>query len=205
MQSRESLSIFTPSEGRFYLKCRSFRDKAVLPLVKLLAFIRVTPVILSYISLAMAIFFFFSLVLKLSPYFAGSFLLLNLLFDGLDGSLARFLHTDSEAGNFLDHFFDYLAFLLMIFAFIFAGLVSPLFPVLYAINYLLMQGMVLFGNSTGVKLLVFSRSKLVFYLLVIFWVIFTFNFFDFFFIAGTCLLFINNIYLFYLLLRCRFT
>ncbi|MDJ0271328.1 MAG: CDP-alcohol phosphatidyltransferase family protein [Aigarchaeota archaeon] len=107
---------------------RGFFEKSITPIVKLLAQLHVTPNMLTtagllltatatlcyYLSQADPVYFLVSGALLA----AGSFL------DGLDGSLARLLGSQSNFGAFLDSFTDRISDSLIVLGFLLSGAVD---------------------------------------------------------------------------------
>lgn len=111
-------------EDVVYLKFSHLKGYILSPIVKLLAFLRVTPYMLSYAGvLSMILFIYY---IGTEPRISFYCLIFCLLMDGLDGSLARYLKTDSDKGKFTDVLMDNLNFTLFIFGLTAAGLLTGL-------------------------------------------------------------------------------
>lgn len=100
-------------------KSKHFVDLLAKPFVLL----KIHPNILSFLSLLSALLVFYSLYINNLPLTA-VFILLNGLFDLMDGSVARALKVDSLKGKFIDRLIDKISDALIISAFIVFGLVN---------------------------------------------------------------------------------
>ncbi|MBW2965914.1 CDP-alcohol phosphatidyltransferase family protein [Candidatus Woesearchaeota archaeon] len=76
--------------------------------------------ILSSLSILIAAYFFF----KGQLITGGIFMLLDYLFDGIDGMFARMTNTSSKAGFILDHVSDYVIRRIWYFALAYSGFIS---------------------------------------------------------------------------------
>jgi len=184
---------FSADEQKMYLWFRNAKDRFLMPLSCFLAKRRIKPDMLSLSGLLMMPFFvyFFSY----NPWIAFFFLILNLLFDGLDGSVARVLQTPSAKGEFTDKAVDYFCFAIVYLSFVYFGLLSPFWSAVLLLNYAVMQSLVIFGQMMDVKLFPILRPKLVIYLFFLIWLISGQNFFDPLLVLLSVYLFVSNYFI----------
>lgn len=101
-----AIIIFVLIDKRFdFKKIRIIKDIAIRPLVRFFSYLGLSPMFFSVMSLTFGIF------AAISYYFSFNYFLIfifggTLLCDELDGSIARFTHTDSPTGCFIDYIFD---------------------------------------------------------------------------------------------------
>jgi phosphatidylglycerophosphate synthase len=93
-------------------KSKLYKDKIILPLIKLISYLRITPNMITYFSLVIGIISSYYLYLGEKSIF----LIIAILshgFDGLDGSLARFQNKATKFGKELDYWIDRIIILSM--------------------------------------------------------------------------------------------
>ncbi|MFA4891548.1 MAG: CDP-alcohol phosphatidyltransferase family protein [Candidatus Gracilibacteria bacterium] len=87
-----------------FRKCRLFKDRILLPITKFISGLGLSSAFFSVTSLTFGIF------AAISYYFSFKYFLIFIsigtLCDIFDGSVARFTHTDSQVGRFMDYTFD---------------------------------------------------------------------------------------------------
>jgi len=185
---------FSPDEEKFYLWFRAMRDPIVRPFILFFNKIGITPNMLTLFGLLMLIpfvyFFFFN------PWISFLFLILNLFFDGVDGSLARFLKKDSSVGEFLDKGADYFSFIVVFFTFLYFGMLSPFWAAAHVLNYALMQSFVMFAQIRKINIFPILRPKFIIYFFFIVWIFTGQNFFDPVLVVLTVYLIVSNLFLF---------
>ena len=108
---------------RFILKNQSTRDYLFKPVSKILTKFNITANFLS--NLKIIIFLPYLLFISKNPKLAFLFLLLSLIIDIFDGSLARYQKKQTDNGKFIDTFGDYTIYLLIILNLIYLNLFSP--------------------------------------------------------------------------------
>lgn len=113
-----------PNEEKIYTAGTELRNSAFKPLNRFLTALGIGADTVSYFGLFLMIVFV--LVLPEHPMTAFWLLFGRMLADIVDGPLARFQHTDSDRGKFVDVLMDNLAFALFIFGVLKAGLLNPL-------------------------------------------------------------------------------
>lgn len=194
MNSYLQFSQFTEEEEGWYLRFRLWKDRILNPVCHLLFRFGVRPVFLSFMSFFMVFPFFY--FFPLYPWLALGFLILNILFDALDGSLARFSKTFSLQGAALDIAVDHFSFAVFFFIVLWLKFFDPFWGAMYLVNYVVMLSLILFCRSLNVRFFPVIRSKYFFYLLLFFWIMFEVNYFDFFLVFFSIYMLITNIFLF---------
>lgn len=186
--------MFGEDEEKFYMWFRGAREPLVLPIVDFFARLGMKPETLTYIGLAMMVPFvyFFSF----HPWIAFPFLLLQMFFDGLDGSLARKLGTSSARGAFLDVTADYVSFVVVFFTCLYFGLLHPFWAAAHVLNYAVMQAFVFFGRTRSIAIFPVIRPKLIFYFVLLVWLVSGQNYFDPFLVVSSVYLMVTNFFLF---------
>jgi len=116
-------------QERYYQSYRDFRDNLLRPVVKILDMLSIKPRILSYMGvLTMLLFIVF---VRSKPVLALVFMLITILFDNVDGPLARYQKRSSDKGKFVDVICDNLNFSLFIIGLVLAGLINGLVGMIY--------------------------------------------------------------------------
>jgi phosphatidylglycerophosphate synthase len=124
---------YSSFERRFLDQGRRLVLTLLKPAVFPLAALRVSPNVLSVAQIVVGAATFFTVTSH--PHLTFLLILLALLFDGLDGALARHTGRASPFGALLDQFCDHVREILVIAALAHAGALRPLPAVLYAITY----------------------------------------------------------------------
>lgn len=124
-------------EERWYQAIAAWKLRVLRPLVRLLAWVGATPDAVSYAGLAMLAGYL--ALLPRSPRGALAFLLLNILCDGLDGSLARYRGLTSDHGKFTDMLCDSISFTVVVLGLMLAGIVNPILGAVYIYVSLVME------------------------------------------------------------------
>lgn len=194
MMKTLSFNIFAEEEEDGYLKLQKFKDRFFHSTCKLLKSWNIRPDTLSYLGLLMVLpfIFFFSF----HPWFSFLFLMFNLLFDGLDGALARFLGKQSARGEFLDRSLDYTSFFIFFLTFLYYNLLSPFWGAIYLLNYVVMLSLILFCRTNSIKFFPVIRSKYYTYLMFFILLVTGNNYFDPFLVLFSVYMIVTNIFLF---------
>lgn len=186
--------FFAGDDELVYSKGKKIRESLFGPFAGYLANLGITPTILSYTGLFMIVpflYFFAS-----NPWLSFFFLLLNMIMDGLDGVVARFMKVDSNKGAFVDFAFDYTFFIIVFFTFVFYGLMNPFWSALYILNYIIMQGLIIFAFYNKIKLFPVIRSKYIVYFFFFIWVISGFNLLNWLVVLMSVYMIVTNIFIF---------
>lgn len=164
------------------------------PLTVYLAKKRVMPEHLSVAGLLMALPFVY--FFGFNPLIAFVFLILNVIFDGLDGPLARLSGNRGNAGAFTDLACDHLSFLVIFMTLFHYQLMSSFWGALYLVNYFLMLSMVVYCRAVRIRFFPVIRSKYAVYAILFLWLLTTVNVFDPVLVFFTVYMVITNYFLF---------
>ena len=153
-----------------YEATKAWRDKLFCPLSRILAKLGVSPNQVSILGLLVLLGFVYYIDsnLKLSLLF----LFIHLLFDGLDGALARLIKNDCTAGEIMDTFVDYTGMFIVIWTLGLYTYVDPNLGLLYVFLYLMMVGLMIVRYLLKIKPKFVIRSKYIIYALFA-WLVFT--------------------------------
>ncbi|MFQ5475287.1 MAG: CDP-alcohol phosphatidyltransferase family protein [Candidatus Nanoarchaeia archaeon] len=113
---------------RFYNKTVEVRKVLFRPLVKLLAWLGISPNAVTFFGVTMM--FFFVLFIRKDPYTALMFGILSIFADMTDGILARYLKQDSDRGKFIDIVADNISFTLFIIGIAYAGMLDAFLAII---------------------------------------------------------------------------
>lgn len=124
-------------EEKIYKKFQTWRGIVLRPAISLFALLKISPETVSYIGVFLMVGFIF--FVNSDQKVAFWFLTAAIIFDSLDGSLARFLKVESDKGKFTDVLMDNLNFTLFIIGLIIASLLSGLTGAVYIYFMLLVK------------------------------------------------------------------
>lgn len=171
--------FFSKEEKQPYKHFQTLKDKLLRPFCATLHKYSIKPDLLSYLGFFMVIPFIY--FFRFNPWIAFLFLLLNLIFDTMDGPLARYIKKESKWGAFLDHLIcDQFSFFAIFLTFLYFGLLNSFWASFYLLNYVLMLAFILYCNNFGIKIFPVVRSKLLIYLAFFIWLLSGNNYFDIF-------------------------
>lgn len=194
------LNYFSEKEKEKVYALADFRTKLVKPLVVLLDKLKFTPNILSLFGLLVLTGFFYFMT-KDQVFIASLYLLGHILFDGLDGPLARYKKISSNAGALTDMAVDHSVMLVVAFTLLYVGYASSLWLSFYMVFYTIMIGFVIILNKMKHSPKVIIRTKYFLFFIPVFEMLFGFSIMNMFLIIFSVYMFFNSIYLFYKL-RC---
>jgi phosphatidylglycerophosphate synthase len=158
-------TFFTEIEKKSNEKFRRIRTKFFKPLLKKIDKLGLRPGHVTMLSaLSVLGFIIFA---RTNLIVAFIFIVVHLLFDGLDGSLARFQKKTSVKGAYLDIFVDHFVLTVITLTLINYYYIEIAWGLTYIISYLLMIYALLILNRSQNKIIYVLRSKLILYLLVI--------------------------------------
>jgi phosphatidylglycerophosphate synthase len=126
-------SIYSEDEERFLGPWQRVRQFFLTPIAALLLRLRISPNMLSYVSVALGIGF-----CLLAPYwFALAFWLLvgSVICDGLDGVEARLSRTNTPSGSFTDMFCDVTVVAFSVAGMAWKGAIHPALAILFVYVY----------------------------------------------------------------------
>lgn len=183
-----------------YLHIQQVRDKILHPFAKALNRMGVQPDHLSYISLGTSLPFAFMAGRNLG--LALVFLALHLLFDSLDGALARLQQkAPTTRGDLTDLAFDHAAFFIMVLALMSAQIIHSFWGAVYLLNYTIMLGIMIALHSMNIAYFSVLRSKNIIYLVFLILAVTEMNFFEPVILFLSIYMVITNLFLFHKL-RC---
>jgi phosphatidylglycerophosphate synthase len=123
-------------QRKTYYKLVDVRAIIFNPLVRILAFLKITPDMLSYTGLFLMLLFIF--LLRANEFsLAAVLLLLTVLLDNIDGVLARYQKRDSDLGKFKDMVVDNICFSLFIIGLVYAKLLTGLIGLIFVYTMIL--------------------------------------------------------------------
>lgn len=173
---KKNYSIFTAKEQSKYKKFAEQRTKFFTPILKILDKLHFTPNILTALSFIPIIGFIY--YAPISLYAATIFIVLHILFDALDGSLARYQKTSSPRGALIDIINDHGWLTIAIIALVYYQMLDPLWATLYIIFYTVTITSIVLLNSKKHSPTFIIRSKWLFYILIPISATTTINIFD---------------------------
>jgi len=162
---KRNLNYFSEKEIKAVRKFTDFRTKLVIPLLKLFNWMRLTPNILSLIGFLMI--FGFVYFAPINIYYAVLFIAIHVIFDSLDGSLARYQKITSNQGAFVDIFVDQSAIVIGILTMIYHSLINSFWGALYGIFYVIMIMLVVILNYKEHSLKFIIRTKYFFFVFLL--------------------------------------
>lgn len=164
-KAKLSVTVYSSSEEAVMSKSQFWREKLFLPLLKLLKSCKVTPNLLTFISLLSGIGFCFTfgLALSLAKPLALSLLALHVLLDGLDGPLARHLKIASNRGSFTDSVSDQLIVALTTITMIHYGVIGIIPGTLYLFFYTAVVVFAMVRSSLAIPYSWLIRPRLIIY------------------------------------------
>ena len=195
MHKEVHFSIFDESEEKRVEKIRKHKDKILAPLVAVCKKYDVKPDTLSYLGLLMV--FPFVYFFSFNPWLALIFMLLNMFFDGLDGSVARHTKIESVRGDVLEHAIDYLSLLIYFFTFLYFGLFDVFWGSFYIVNYVIMSFLIIIMRGLEIKVFpVLFRARWFLFGVFALWLFLDVNIFDPFLVLVGVYLLVTNVFLF---------
>ncbi len=162
-------AVHAEEEKAIYNIVRDVKEFLFSPIADWLADNAVKPEHLSYLGLLMVapfVFFF-----HFNPWISFFFLLIHVLLDGLDGSVARIQKQDGESGAFIDMVCDYSFFYISFVTFVYYGFVNGFYGLIFTIVYMALQGFVSLGIIKRIKLFYILRPKLLVYMFFLIYLI----------------------------------
>ena len=125
--------VYSAGERAWMVRTQQMRARLFGPLLRVLAACRVTPDLLTVLSLLAGLAF--CPLYVVSPVWAMVALVLHVALDGLDGPLARHLGTDSRKGSFTDSMADQTVIAATTILLMWMDVVRMLPGVLYIVTY----------------------------------------------------------------------
>lgn len=163
------LNYFSDSERGSIKKFEEWRTRILQPISRILAAIGVTPNMISAFGMLMLIGFI--AFIRLNPLYAILFLALHVILDAFDGSLARYMKLDSNAGALVDMICDHTGMVIVTTTLVYQGFIQGTIGLLYVYLYTLMIVCIIVLNRFGMALRFVIRTKYFLYALVAMWAI----------------------------------
>ncbi|PIR49736.1 hypothetical protein COU79_03195 [Candidatus Peregrinibacteria bacterium CG10_big_fil_rev_8_21_14_0_10_54_7] len=190
----EHLNYFTGSEWEKQQRFCAVRARMFRPLLVLLDRTGITPNMLSFLSLlSMAGFVYFAPTNMLCAF---GFVLLHIFLDGIDGSLARYQGTASNAGALTDICVDQGGLVIAVLTLIYYEMIDAFFGAWYLVMYIVMITFLVLLNRLGSPVRFAIRSKYFFYILLVLDLYTTWNIVYLFLAVFACYMTILNVHLF---------
>ncbi|MBP7058430.1 CDP-alcohol phosphatidyltransferase family protein [Candidatus Gracilibacteria bacterium] len=187
-------NIFSDGEEKTYMKWRLWRDKVLEPVLAKLSALGIKANWVTYASFLMV--FPFIYFFKFNPWIAFIFIVLNVIFDGIDGSLARYKGASSDQNGLMDTVFDNLSFLVFFMTVFYYGVFSPFWGALYISNYIVLLFLIAIARNLKIKVFPVIRSRYYFFLFLLIFLLTGWNFFDYFLVMLSVYMAITNVFLF---------
>lgn len=161
-KEKSNNNCYSESEAGFMLWGQNFRAILFKPLLKLLLLLKIKPNHLTILSLICGILGAFLLMTSLNSAFILIFL--HVLFDGLDGPLAREMNIDSNQGSFVDSCCDQLVIAFIIFILIHIKIIDPILGGVFILLYSIVVGFAMVRNSLKIPYQWLIRPRFIVYL-----------------------------------------
>lgn len=112
------------------------------------------------------------------PLYSLCFLALHVALDALDGSLARYMKRDTDAGAIVDIACDHTGMIIVTGTLMYQGLIQQNLGVAYILLYTLMVTLIVVLNRLNLPLRFVIRTKYFLYILFALWAIWGMNYFN---------------------------
>ncbi|RJQ33664.1 hypothetical protein C4566_03165 [Candidatus Parcubacteria bacterium] len=161
------LNDYSQTEQSYYNKVRDWRDGIFLPVARFFNRIGVSANQLSFFGLLVLAGFVYYIVDR--PYLASIFLLLHLLLDGIDGTVARVNKKDDMSGAVVDTVVDHTGIFIVVLSLGFFGLIDSNIGLVYIYFYTVMVFLVIVRYLLKIPVRLVVRSKALVYGFYILW------------------------------------
>jgi len=161
----EHLNYFTGVEKKKQNRLCAARNRFFHPLLVTLDKLGVTPDIISFLSLLCMVGFVYFVPTNMLV--ALIFIIPHIVLDGIDGCLARYQGSASNAGALTDIFVDQIGLVVAILALIYYGMIDPFWSAWYMAMYMIMIMFLVLLNRLGSPIRFAFRSKYFFYLVLL--------------------------------------
>lgn len=160
----EYLNYFSESERKSIKRFAQFRDKSLLPIIKLLDVLKFTPDSLSLLSLlVLSGFIYFA---NKNIYYALIFVVIHVIFDSLDGGLARYQKSASNKGAIFDIVVDQTAMVIGVLTLIYFSMIDPFWSAFYMVSYIIMITFLVLLNALKNPVRYIIRTKYFFFIIL---------------------------------------
>ena len=170
------LNYFSDAELVSIKKFEDWRTKILQPVSRILVKIGITPNMISAIGLFMLAGFVF--YIGRNPLYSVYFLALHVVLDAFDGSLARYMKEDSNAGALTDMMCDHTGMFIVTTTLVYQGLVNGSIAIIYVYLYTMMIIFMVTLNRFNIPLRFAIRTKYYLYILFALWAIWGIDYFN---------------------------
>lgn len=170
------LNYFSDAELVSIKKFEDWRTKILQPVSRILVKIGITPNMISAIGLFMLAGFVF--YIGRNPLYSVYFLTLHVVLDAFDGSLARYMKEDSNAGALTDMVCDHTGMFIVTTTLVYQGLVNGSIAIVYVYLYTMMIIFMVTLNRFNIPLRFAIRTKYYLYILFALWAIWGIDYFN---------------------------
>ncbi len=168
------LDEYSQTEQSYYNKVRQWRDDILLPLARFFNRIGISANQLSFFGLIILGGFVYYVVDR--PDLATVFLLLHVLVDGIDGTVARLNKKDDMSGSVVDTIVDHMGIFIVILTLGFFRMIDPNIGLVYIYFYTVMVFLIIVRYLLKIPVRLVIRSKVLVYALYILWAFTGINF-----------------------------
>jgi len=161
------LDDYSQTEQSYYNKIRDWRDDVLMPMARFFNRIGVSANQLSFFGLLILAGFVYYVLSY--PYLAVVFLILHLLIDGVDGTVARVNKQDDMSGSVVDTVVDHTGIFIVVLTLGFSGLIDPNIGLVYIYFYTVMVFLVIVRYLLKIPVRLVVRSKALVYALYALW------------------------------------
>lgn len=174
--AKHHLNYFSGSEQGFAKAFEDWRTQITKPFIQVLIALGITPNMISGFGLFILVGFVY--FLPRDPITSIYFLLAHVLLDAFDGSLARALKKDGDAGALTDIVCDHTGMVIFVLTLTYYSLLSGVWGLLYVYFYTIMIVFIIWLNRVKRPLSLAIRTKYYFYILYGIWAIWGVNYFN---------------------------
>lgn len=161
---------YSSLERRFLVPLRGLLLRVHLPLVRLLAWLHVSPHAVSLAGPLLGVLFVF--VVRADPRLSFFVWFLSVAVDGVDGALARYTGRASDFGALVDQLCDHARETLVVAGLAWTGALSPLWASLYPFVYAAINVTLFLGNYYDAPPPLAIKSWMVFYPAILLYLLF---------------------------------
>jgi phosphatidylglycerophosphate synthase len=155
-------SIYSEDEARFLVPWQKIRQQMLSPIARLLAYLGISPDLLSYLSVALSIAF--CMLAPINFTIAFWLLIASIICDGLDGVEARLKGVATARGSFTDAFCDQMAVVFIVAGMVWRGSVHPVLAILFVYIYTALVTLLIFHTMLHISSRWIVRpSRMLFY------------------------------------------
>lgn len=164
----KNFNYFSENEQKGQEKFRTARDNFFNKPAKMLFKLGLSANTVSLIGLLQVIPFGFFIFFQDGKfiYLSLLFLFLHLLFDALDGAVARLSSNDGDHGSFIDMLVDHSGMVSIVFITALTGFSSGIIGIAYTYTYTILVIYIIILNIQGSPIPFIIRSKYIYYFLV---------------------------------------